>query len=175
MHWGILWWITACWAVSQPLNLAAVRDGHLHRSEKPGVEFLLSLLWICHKLGKVPYVWVRLDQPSTAGQKRTLFHLCFDFLLDQRERWKEPDLPNTKTGEFPCEKLILQEEKFYFKPTKDDYLKRNLVMGKAEKRKTQIVDMVCVFFSRTTKKSLVFKMLCRWNQDLPRFISGTWG
>lgn len=39
---GILWWITACWAVSQSLNLAAVKDGHLHCSEKTGVE-LLSL------------------------------------------------------------------------------------------------------------------------------------
>lgn len=41
---GILWWISACWAVSQSLNLAAGKDGHLHRSEKTGVEFLLSLL-----------------------------------------------------------------------------------------------------------------------------------
>lgn len=40
---GILWWIAACWAESQSLNLAAVKDGHLQRSEKTGVE-LLSLL-----------------------------------------------------------------------------------------------------------------------------------
>lgn len=51
-----------------------------------------------------------------------------------------------------CEKLILQEEKYYFNPTKDDYFKRNLVMGKVIKRKTQIVDMICMFFSRTTKR-----------------------
>lgn len=43
---GILRWITACWAVSQSLNLAAVKDGHLHRSEKIGVEFLLSPIYL---------------------------------------------------------------------------------------------------------------------------------
>lgn len=74
----ILWWIPACWAESQSLNLAAVKDGHLHRSE--GWNFSVSFKFVLSCLGRC--LTCGMDQPNTTGQKNwPLFHLCFELLL----------------------------------------------------------------------------------------------
>lgn len=89
-------------------------------------------------------------------------------LLGERERWEEPALPNTKAGEFSCEKLILQEEKFYFNPTKDDFFLKKPSDRESRKKKRQ---KLLVWFACSSveqwKESWVFKMLWRWKQDLP--------
>lgn len=47
----------------------------------------------------------------------SIYCCASESLLEDRERWKEPSLPNSKPGELPCQKLILQEEKFCFNTT----------------------------------------------------------
>lgn len=97
-------------------------------------------------------------------------------LLDKRERWKESAWPNTKAGEWPV-KNWSDKKKTYFNPIKNDFLKRNLMMRKAEKSKTQIVDMIWMFFSRTTKRKFGFlnmSMKTRFAY-VKETLSGTWG
>lgn len=69
-------------------------------------------------------------------------------LLDKRERWKEPAWPNTKAGEFPLKNgsdkkknSILIQLKWFFKENHSDGENR-------KKRKTQIVDMIWMFFKK---------------------------